>query len=127
MNHSGVGVAQLMKAREIVSENLLVISDDCHLEFGQLRIRNKGSDGGHNGLTSVIEHLKTQHFARLRMGVGKPEGRKDLTEYVLGRFTLGEQKELSGFIKEAADCSCAWLVNGPHAAMNKFNKGKSDE
>ena len=100
---------------------LVVVCDDISLELGQLRIRKKGSAGGHNGLKNIIAQLGTDGFARIKMGVGnKPEG-YDLADYVLGHFTGAERKIMDESIGYAVDAAVTMLEKGPDEAMNRFN------
>lgn len=126
MNNSGVAVEQVLNKKRLQPKDVLVVCDDFHLGFGQLRLRTKGSDGGHNGLSSVIEHLGTHQFARLRMGIGIPSRGKQSVDFVLEQFGKKEKKLLGTFVEEAAACCLAWLVDGAPKAMDKFN-GKSSE
>lgn len=122
MNNSGVAVKQMASVNGLTTENILVVCDDFNLDFQQIRLRAKGSDGGHNGLSSVIEHLKTDQFARLRMGVGKPRDKKDIVDYVLEQFSKKEKISLGKFIDQATLCCVAWLNNGIEAAMDQYNR-----
>lgn len=125
MNHSGVAVKALVEKKKILLKNMLVVSDDLDLDFGQVRLRAKGSDGGHNGLSSLIAHLKTQEFARLRLGIGRPAQKEETVDFVLSEFDNREKKELGPFVEKATDCCLAWLAEGTAEAMNQFNeKGK---
>ncbi len=124
MNNSGVAVRQIMAKKEFLPENVLVICDDFHLDFEQIRLRAKGSDGGHNGLNSVIQHLGTEEFARLRMGIGYPPGKKDTVDYVLEEFAKKEKDHLDNFVDEALSCCLMWLREGVEAAMDQHNGRK---
>ena len=122
MNNSGESVVQAMEFYKIDAENLIVIYDDISLDPGKLRIRRKGSHGGHNGIRSIIELTGRDDFPRIKMGVGKkPHPDYDLAKWVLGKFG----KEDSAKLKEAAEnaCRCIELmVQGKtDEAMNKFN------
>lgn len=120
MNLSGEAVAALLHFYKIDPSSLLVVVDDVALPFGQLRLRGEGSSGGHNGLKSIEAHLGTQHFARLRVGVGGPEG--DLASYVLDPFS-GEEKEAVPRIRErAASAVELWIQQGLTSAMNTINR-----
>ncbi len=123
MNLSGESVRSLLdyyKADE--TEELLVVSDDISLPPGQLRIRKKGSAGGHNGLKNIIAHLGHDCFQRIKMGVGeKPEG-YDLVDYVLGRFDGTDRKIMDQAALAAADAVRLILTEGADAAMNLYNK-----
>lgn len=102
-------------------KDLIVIYDDIDLSPGQIRIRKKGSAGGHNGMKDIISHLGTQNFIRVRIGVGqKPQG-WDLADYVLGRFSGEERKIIDQAVERAADAVEMILKEGVDAAMNQFN------
>ena len=122
MNNSGVAVHQVMTKRELLPEDVMIVCDDFNLDFEQIRLKGKGSDGGHNGLSSVIEHLGTEQFARLRMGIGRPTGKKDMVDYVLEEFKKKEKECLDSFIDETASCCLAWLCEGIDAAMDQYNR-----
>jgi peptidyl-tRNA hydrolase, PTH1 family len=104
INNSGPAVKQIMVKEEIALENICIVCDDLNLDFRQLRIRSKGSDGGHNGLGSIIYHLESDAFPRLRMGIGQPKGKADSVDYVLEEFKKDEKRYLEDFIIEAAEC-----------------------
>ncbi len=123
MNLSGESVRALLdyyKADE--KEELIVISDDVSLDVGQIRIRKKGSAGGHNGLKNIIAMLGHDTFIRVKMGVGeKPRG-WDLADYVLGRFSGPERKIMDEAAERAADAIRSIITQGADAAMNDFNR-----
>lgn len=128
MNLSGESVRELVDYYKIdETKELLVISDDITLPAGQLRLRKKGSAGGHNGLKNIILHLGHDNFMRLKMGVGerpgggRPENR-DLIEYVLAHFTEQEKQEMEREAGEGADAVRMVMKDGIEAAMNCFNK-----
>lgn len=124
MNQSGRAAAALAAggAPGFTPGETLVVLDDVYLPFGRLRLRSAGSDGGHNGLRSILESLQTEDLPRLRCGVGPlPEG-ADLVEYVLEEFTAGEAESLPGFVERAAEAARAWLEAGPVEAMNRYNR-----
>ena len=127
MNLSGESVRELMDYYKIDEKSeLIVISDDVSLPPGQLRVRKKGSAGGHNGLKNIILHLGHDEFIRLKMGVGeKPQG-YNLADYVLGHFTGDEKKEMQEAAKRGADCVRMIMKDGPDAAMNAFNTKKKE-
>ena len=127
VNNSGRAVAALAARNSIPPENILVVCDDLALDFSQMRLRARGSAGGHNGLKSVVEHLKTQEFPRLRMGVGAPAKKEEAVDFVLSEFTPKEKKELGTFVGQAADCCRFWLTDGAAKAMSQFNQRKDDE
>ena len=103
---------------------LIVIYDDIDLEPGQIRIRKKGSAGGHNGMKSIISQIGTQNFYRIKVGVGAKPAGWDLADYVLGRFSTKEREEVDRAIEEAADAVEVILTEGIDAAMNKYNAKK---
>lgn len=127
MNLSGESVRAAADFYKAEPENILVIYDDISLEPGQLRLRGKGSAGGHNGIKNIIAHLGTQEFPRIKVGVGdKPKG-MDLADYVLGRFSKEDQAKMDASFKDAADAAAMILSQGMEPAMNHFNKKKKDE
>ena len=121
MNRSGDVVGELMRYYGVGPEDLLVIVDEAALPFGRLRARARGSAGGHNGLKSIIERLETTEFARLRLGVGRGDPRRDLADHVLARFEPGERAELDTFIARAADAAEMFAVDGIEKVMNQYN------
>lgn len=126
MNNSGVAVKQALKKKNIELADMLVVCDDMNIVFGQIRLKPSGSDGGNNGLKSVIAHLETNEFSRLRMGIGRPATRDGNVDFVLSKFTRQEEQHLGAFIKEAAQCCCVWLKEGIVTAMDQFNKRKEN-
>lgn len=126
MNLSGRAVRALAGFYKIAPADVLVITDDAALPLGRLRARREGSSGGHNGLRSVIEALGTQAFPRLRVGVGRGEGR-ELADHVLGRFEPDEQDRVSAAVLRAADCAETWLRDGIERAMNAFNAADTQD
>ncbi len=121
MNKSGVAVAQAIRNKTSDLADLLVVVDDVHLPLGRLRFRVQGSAGGHNGLASVIEHVGSPDFARLRMGVGEHAEGHGLIDHVLGTFRPDEQPEVTKMIDDAADGILCFLRHGIETAMNDFN------
>lgn len=126
MNLSGESVRELIDYYKIdEEEQLIVISDDISLDVGQLRIRKKGSAGGHNGLKNIILHLGHDTFQRIKMGVGeKPKG-YDLADYVLGHFPKEEREIMNQSIDRAVDALQMMINEGADAAMNSYNKKES--
>ena len=122
MNLSGESIREAAEFYKIdPEEELLVIYDDISLPPGQLRIRKKGSAGGHNGIKNIIQHLGTQVFPRIKVGVGeKPEG-YDLADYVLGHFSKEDEKEMLNAYDRAVEAAAEILTEGPDRAMNDFN------
>jgi PTH1 family peptidyl-tRNA hydrolase len=121
MNNSGKAVRKILFKKKIEPKNLLVVLDDVNLLFGTLRIRAGGNDGGHNGLKSTIDFLKTEQFCRLRLGIDSSSKSSDLRDFVLSPFSSKEEKELRGVIKKAKACIVNWLKEGVVKTMNKFN------
>ena len=121
MNNSGLAVAQAARNKAPDPGCLLVVVDDVHPPLGRLRFRARGSDGGHNGLASVIERLGTREFARLRMGVGENAGEQGLIDHVLGTFRPEEQPEVEQMVARAADAILCFVRSGIETAMNEFN------
>lgn len=123
MNLSGESIRAVIDFYKIDEKSeLIVISDDVSLDVGRIRIRQKGSAGGHNGLKNIILHLGHDEFIRLRMGVGeKPQGR-DLADYVLGHFTKEEREMIDESIGKATAAIEIMVTQGPDAAMNLYNK-----
>jgi len=120
MNKSGIAVSGLLNKFNVPLSNLLIISDDFNLPFGKLRLRGNGSDGGHNGLASIIQQLGTRDFPRLRIGIGQ-EKMSDTVSFVLSNFNREEKKQLPEVIERAAEASLSFIVNGLTHVMNKYN------
>ena len=120
MNNSGTAVAALVRKFEIPLSELCVVYDDVHLDIGVLRMRQKGSDGGQKGMKSIIHHLGTTAFPRLRIGIGEPIG--DLTDYVLTGFTEDEEIEITHTIDRAVDAIGTFVKDDILRAMNQFNR-----
>ena len=121
MNLSGESVRALMDYYKIDIEDLIVIYDDISLDVGKIRMRGKGSAGGHNGIKNIIQHTGTQEFARIKIGVGqKPEG-GDLVKHVLGRFSKEEDGMFRDVFALAEEGLLAWLQEDMKSAMNKVN------
>lgn len=122
MNVSGESVRSAVDFYKVEPENIIVIYDDVSLAPGQLRIRAKGSAGGHNGIKSIISHLGTQEFPRIKVGVGEKPKQMDLADYVLGHFAKGERDMMEEAFQEAAKAACDMVSDGIHAAMNRYNQ-----
>jgi len=122
MNLSGEAVRQAVDFYKIPADHVLVVSDDTALAVGRLRIRKGGSAGGHNGLKNIIQHLGTDQFPRVRLGVGeKPHPDYDLADWVLGRFQGEDKKAIDAAVKKAADAIECILSQGLDKGMNRFN------
>jgi len=120
MNRSGEAARALLQRYPIDTSHLLVVVDDVALPLGRIRIRPSGSDGGHNGLESIIQCLRTQAFPRVRVGIGSPPPGQ-MVEYVLSRFSPQEQPIIDEALQRAADAVEAIIAEGVQAAMNRFN------
>ena len=122
MNLSGESVAELVNYYKMdPEEEMIVIYDDISLAPGNLRIRKKGSAGGHNGIKNIIAHLGTQEFPRVRIGVGEKPARMDLADYVLGHFPKEEAETMTTAFKDGAAAVVDMMTEGVEAAMNHFN------
>ena len=127
MNLSGESIREAVDYYKIDPEEIIVIYDDISLEPGQLRIRLKGSAGGHNGIKNIIAHLGTQEFPRIKVGVGAKPPKMDLADYVLSRFGAEEQKVMDEAFKEAAEAAVMMMTTGAERAMNHYNAKKKAE
>mgnify|MGYP003560669580 CR=1 FL=1 len=119
MNLSGESVREAIDFYKLTEEEVLIIYDDISLELGRLRIREKGSAGGHNGIKSIINHMGTDVFTRIKIGVGAPKG--DLVNYVLGKFSKEEVNILKQTLDAVTEATADIIDNGAKDAMNKFN------
>lgn len=124
MNLSGESVRELIEYYKVTPEEIIVIYDDISLDVGQLRIRKKGSAGGHNGIKSIIQHLGTDEFPRIKVGVGDKPKDWDLADYVLSRFQPEEQATIREALKDTSDACKMIITAGIDTAMNQFNKKK---
>ncbi len=129
MNESGSSVGCLVRRFSLEPSEILVVCDDVALPLGVIRLRGAGSDGGHRGLASILKEIQTEAVPRLRVGIGRADQdkRKDLTDYVLGKFTASEKKKLEEACACAAEACETWVVRGLTTAMNLFNKKVSAE
>lgn len=122
MNLSGDSVSEMAQFYKIPPENIIVINDDISLDVGRIRVRPKGSAGGHNGLKSIIYRLNSDTFPRVKMGVGAPKHEDyDLADFVLGRFTKEEIPVMEDAIVKAEKAVAEIIKNGVQSAMNKYN------
>lgn len=122
MNLSGEAVGEAARFYKVPPDHVLIISDDVDLPLGRLRIRTVGSAGGHNGLKSVIQHLGSDRFPRLKVGVGaKPRPDYDMADWVLGKLRGEDKKVMDEAVRRAADAVECFLRDGPQKAMNLFN------
>ena len=122
MNESGQAIGELLRYFKIDVADLLVVVDEVQLPLGRLRARARGSAGGHNGLKSVVQHVG-EEFARLRLGVGRGDARRDLADHVLAKFEKNEAAEVERMIERATDAAEAFVTAGIAAVMNQFNGG----
>ncbi|TCT13059.1 PTH1 family peptidyl-tRNA hydrolase [Natranaerovirga pectinivora] len=121
MNRSGESIRAIMEFHKIKIENLLIVYDDTSLDLGRIRIRKKGSAGGHNGIKNTILHLGTQEFPRIKVGVGEKPPGWDLADYVLGRFGKEEMDIVIETIKKSSDAIECFIEEGIESVMNKYN------
>lgn len=121
MNLSGEAIREVLDYYKADIQDVLVIYDDICLDVGRLRIRTKGSAGGHNGVKNIIAHLGTEGFARIRVGVGDKPRQTELVDYVLGRFTGEEKQAIREGIDRAVKATAVVLTEGIESAMNKYN------
>lgn len=124
MNRSGEAMRKVMARERSPLADVLVVVDDMDLPFGRLRMKARGSAGGHNGLRSIIGELGTESFARLRVGIGKPSG--GAVSHVLGDFEHAEQRHLDLILDAAADAVELWVKAGPDVVANRWNGWKPD-
>ena len=123
MNNSGKAISEAAAFYKVPVSNIIVISDDATLDVGRLRIRAKGSAGGHNGLKDIIELLGSDQFPRLKLGVGqKPHPDFDIKDWVLGKFPKEQEKPLAEIVSKAADAVQCMVKMGTETAMNRFNQ-----
>ena len=121
MNLSGDAVAALMRYYDVPVQDALIVVDEADLPFGKLRARARGSAGGHNGLKSSIERLGTTEFSRLRLGVGRADDGRKLSDHVLSIFERSQRAELESFIARAADAAEMFAAEGILKVMNTYN------
>ena len=120
MNLSGESVKEVVEFYNLKPEEIIVIYDDIDIEKGHIKIRKKGGAGSHNGMKSVVEELQSTDFARIRVGIGQPEFKSDMINYVIGKVSQEEQKILQQGVEKAAKAVEEILKNGIDIAMNKF-------
>jgi PTH1 family peptidyl-tRNA hydrolase len=122
MNESGRAAAAIMRAVYATPADLIVIHDELDLPLGSVRVKIGGGHGGHNGLRSVIEHLGSSDFVRVRIGIGRPATGKDAVDYVLSPFLIEEKKSLSDAMTRVVAAVKTIILDGPMRAMNMFNQ-----
>jgi len=130
MNNSGIAVGDVVQRYGIALSNLLVVCDDVNLPLGKIRLRERGSDGGHRGVASIIYHLLSNEFPRLRCGIGTPpplpaaskeEKKQQMLEFVLSTFRSDELDIVQTMIEQASEAALCFISDGITAAMNRFN------
>ncbi|OZE86047.1 aminoacyl-tRNA hydrolase [Rhodococcus sp. 15-649-1-2] len=121
MNLSGQPVAGLARFFSVEPSNIVVVHDELDIDFGAIRLKLGGGEGGHNGLRSISQHLSTKDYLRVRVGVGRPPGRMDPASYVLKPFSSAERKDLGVIVEEAADAAELLLRVGLEAAQNQVH------
>ena len=126
MNASGESVQAVASFYELPPDRILVVVDDADLPLGHLRLRPGGSSGGHHGLESIEQHLGTRDYPRLRVGIGRQEGAREITGHVLGRFGSTETALVTKVLTVAADQAASWLEAGIQKAMSQFNGAVDD-
>ena len=122
MNLSGESVRELIDFYKVTNQEIIVIYDDISLEVGQLRIRKKGSAGGHNGIKNIIQHLGTDEFMRIKVGVGDKPKDWDLADYVLSRFPKEDEEKIREALKKTSKACDVIITKGIEEAMNLYNK-----
>jgi PTH1 family peptidyl-tRNA hydrolase len=127
MNLSGRPLARLCRGADVPPERLLVVVDDLNLPLGGIRLRRAGSSGGHRGLDSVIEALKTEAFPRLRLGIGPCPPGRPRRQFVLSPFEPGQWPAVEGMVQRGAEAALCWARKGIEAAMNRYNSQDTDQ
>lgn len=125
MNASGLAVAAVARFYRVPPERLLVVVDDADLPLGTVRLRPEGGSGGHHGLESVEKELGSRGYARLRLGIGRQPGQREITGHVLGGFNAEEWLRFVPVLEHAAAAVECWLTDGIQTAMNRFNRAVS--
>jgi PTH1 family peptidyl-tRNA hydrolase len=124
MNLSGVPVRALVDFYKVELPQLLIVCDDVNLPLGRLRLRGSGTEGGHNGLRSIAGALGTIDYARLRIGVGRGDGRRDLADFVTARFDPDEREPVESAVTRAAEAVETWVADGLSQTMNLYNRAE---
>jgi PTH1 family peptidyl-tRNA hydrolase len=127
MNLSGRAVRGLAEFYKIAVPDLLIVCDDVNLPLGRLRLRATGTEGGHNGLRSMAEALGTIDYARLRIGVGRGDARRDLADHVTTRFDADEHEAIAAAVARAADAVESWVADGLPQTMNRYNRAEDNQ
>ncbi|MGB9697527.1 MAG: aminoacyl-tRNA hydrolase [Ignavibacteria bacterium] len=129
MNDSGQAISEFLLLHQVPLKDILIICDDFNLPLGTIRLRAKGSDGGHNGIRSIIGHLESLNFPRMRIGIGKTEvlKKEDYVDFVLSNFSNEELDILKKLMPIFKDCVLSFIVSDIATTMNKFNKNFIDQ
>jgi peptidyl-tRNA hydrolase, PTH1 family len=130
MNNSGIAVQEFMEQQEIPLDKLLVVCDDFQLPLGTIRLRQNGTDGGHNGLSSVIYHVQTDQFARLRCGIAStmmPAEKSKMKDFVLEQFSDSELPDVKVMVERARNACISYIKDGIGRTMSRFNTKLSEE
>lgn len=121
MNNSGISVREVVDFYKVPVENIIVVVDDIDIDFATVRVKGKGSGGSHNGLKSIIQHIQTDKFPRVKIGIGKKHPNQNLADFVLSRFSKEEQADIDIAYINAADAVETIIKEEINEAMNKFN------
>lgn len=121
MNNSGITVREIVDFYKLPIENIIIIVDDIDIDFATIRVKAKGSSGSHNGLKSIIYHIQSDEFPRVKIGIGKKHENQDLADFVLSRFSKDEQIDMEAAYLSAAEAVETIIKEDINAAMNKFN------
>ena len=130
MNNSGIAILEFMEQQSIALENILIVCDDFQLPLGTIRLRKNGSDSGHNGLSSIIYHLQTDEFARLRCGIASvhmPLEKSKMKNFVLDNFPESELRIVENMVERARDACLSYVMDGMTKTMNKYNARPSED
>ena len=127
MNQSGIVVGDLLTDLGLAPDDLVVVHDDLDLNFGVLRIKSHGGAGGHNGIHSLLDSLETDRFCRVKIGIGRPPAGEDPAQYVLSPFHSEECSDIHSVLSQAVDALECLILEGPPAAMNRFNMRNKEE
>ena len=130
MNRSGIAVQECIEQHQLALENILIVCDDFQLPLGTIRLRKDGSDGGHNGLSSVIYHVQSEQFARCRCGIASvnmPAEKSKMKEFVLEIFPDSELKRVATMVEQARDACLAFITDGIDQTMNRFNGKQTND
>lgn len=122
MNLSGESIRELVDWYKVPMSNLILVYDDVDLAVGKIRVRAKGSSGTHNGMRSILYHIQSEDFPRVRIGIGRPPEGWDMADFVLSKFNADDRKLIDESIKKAAEAIEAIIKSGAEAAMNMYNK-----